>query len=175
MSRTLNKTALRQALVGGGVAAGVMTAGALLVGLSGLAENPRALLQAALSIADTLFSTAMIASSTMLALMLTMLGMTSDEPVKGAFYGRVRQAALLATGTFCTATVFVLFLLIPLDEGQADRTLYEVLYYVITTVGALVGGALVALVLTLYGAITSLISLANESEDAGIAADEAGD
>ena len=169
MPDLIDKTALRQALVGGGVAAAVMGGGALIVGLSEVASSPRALLEAALPVAETLFSTGMIASSTMLALMLTMLGMTAEEHIKSGFYARIRQAATLATYTFCTATVVTLCLVIPFDEGGASETFYTVFYYAVTGIGALVGGALVAVVLTLHGAIVALVDFADDDRDAAIA------
>ena len=172
MSDLLNKTALRQALVSGGIAVTVMAAGVLVIGVSGVAENPQSLLEATLPVARSLFTTAMIASSTMLALMLSMLGMTSDEHIKSAFYDRIQQAATFATAAFCVSTVIVLLLVIPFQQGDPGRTLYTVLYYAVTGVGALVGGALVAVVVTLHGAIGNLIGLLNDDADADIAAGE---
>ena len=168
----IDQTALRQALIGGGVAAVVMGGGALIVGLSEVASSPRALLEATLPVAATLFSTAMIASSTMLALMLTMLGMTADEHIKSGFYARIRQAATFATYTFCTATVVTLCLVIPFDEGGTGDTFYTVFYYAVTGIGSLVGGSLVAVVLTLHGAIIALVDFADDEEDADIAVEE---
>lgn len=166
----VDRNTLRYAIVGGGVAALVMGLGVVIVGSSGLGgDNARTLLEAILPTARDLFSTAMIASSTTLALMLTMLGMTSDQSIKSGFYGQIRQAATIATGVFAVATVALLVLAIPFDQGGAGRTAYSVLYYAIAGVGALVGGALVAVVITLHGAITSLIGLVDDEADASIA------
>lgn len=168
----VRRSTLRNALVGGGVAALVTGVGVVTVGLSGLGgDDARALLEAILPTARTLFSTAMIASSTTLALMLTMLGMTSDERIKTEFYGQIRQAATIATGVFSVAAVVLLVLAIPFQEGGADQTVYAVLYYAIAGVGALVGGALVAVMITVHGAIRNLIGLVDDDADADIAAD----
>ena len=172
----IDRDTLRYAVVGGGVAALVMGVGVVTVGLSGLGgDNARSLLEAMLPTARTLFSTAMIASSTTLALMLTMLGMTSDEPIKSGFYGQIRQAATIAVGVFAAATVVLLVLAIPFQEGGAGQTAYTVLYYVIAGVGALIGGAIVAVMITLHGAITSLIGLVDDDAEASIAADDDGE
>lgn len=169
---SVDKALLRQALVGGGVAALVMGVGVVTVGLSGLSgDNARSLLEAVLPTARSLFSTAMIASSTTLTLMLTMLGMTSDEPIKSGFYGQIRQAATIAVAVFSAATVVLLVLAIPFQEGGASHTAYTVLYYVIAGAGALVGGALVAVMITIHGAIKNLIGLVDGDADADIAAD----
>ena len=172
----LDRDALRYALVGGGVAALVMGIGVVTVGLSGLSgDNARSLLEAMLPTARTLFSTAMIASSTTLALMLNMLGMTSDESIESGFYGQIRQAATIAVGVFAVAAVVLLVLAIPFQEGGAGETAYTVLYYVIAGVGALTGGALVAVMITIHGAITSLIGLVDEDSDTSIEADDGDD
>ena len=172
----VNRSTLRNAVVGGGVAALVTGIGVVTVGLSGLGGgSSRSLLEAILPTARTLFSTAMIASSTTLALMLNMLGMTSDEKIKSEFYGQIRQAATIATGVFSVAAVVLLVLAIPFQQGGADQTVYTVLYYAIAGVGALVGGALVAVMITVHGAIRNLIGLVDDDSDADIAAGESSD
>ena len=166
-----SRTTMRHAAVGGGVAALVMGVGVVTVGVSGLdGGEGEALLEAVLPVAQTLFSTAMIASSTTLALMLTMLGMTSDEQIESGFYAQIRQAATIAVGVFSVATVVVLVLAIPFRQGGAGQTTYTVLYYVISGVGALVGGALVAVMVTLHGAISNLIGLVDDERESSIAA-----
>ncbi len=166
----LDRDTLRQALVGGAVATLVMAVGVLTVGLSGISEDARSLLETTIPVAQGLFTTAMITSSTTLALMLTMLGMTSDQSVKSGFYGQIRQAATLAVGVFSVSTVLVLVLVIPFGEGGTSSTVYTVLYYVITGVGTLVGGTLVAVMITLHGAVRNLIGLVDEEADSDIAA-----
>lgn len=169
----LDRTTVRLAAIGGGVAALVMGVGLVTIGVSTLTSgNAQRLLEATLPTARALFTTAMIASSTTLALMLTMLGMTSDEPVKSRFYGQIRQASTLAVGVFAVATVVVLLLSIPFREGDGGQTLYTVLFFVISGVGALVGGALVAVMITLHQAVGSLIGLVDDDADSEIVADE---
>ena len=167
-----DRTTLRQALVGGGIATLVMAVGVLTVGLSGISQDARALVSSTIPIAQALFTTAMIASSTTLALMLTMLGMTADQTVKSGFYGQIRQAATLAVSVFTAATVLVLVLVIPFEEGNASPTTYTVLYYVITGAGALIGGALVAVMITLHGAVLNLVGLVDPEAESDIAASE---
>ena len=169
--RDLSHTTMRHAAVGGGVAALVMGVGVVSVGVSGLSGGEaESLLEAVLPVARTLFSTAMIASSTTLALMLNMLGMTADEPIKSGFYGQIRQASTISAAVFSVATVAVLVLAIPFREGGAGQTTYAVLYYVVAAVGALVGGALVAVVVTLHGAISNLIGLVDDDQESSIEA-----
>ena len=170
---SLDRTTLRLALIGGGVAALTMGGGLAVIGVSTLmAGSERELLEAALPTVRALFTTAMIASSTTLALMLTMLGMTSDQHVKSKFYGQIRQAATLAVGVFTVATVAVLFLSIPFHEGDSSQVPYATLYFVVTGVGALVGGALVAVMITLHQAVGSLIALVDDEVDSGIIASD---
>lgn len=171
----LDRNTLRQAFIGGGIATMAMGIGVVTVGLSNISGDARTLLEAALPVAQALFTTAMIASSTTLTLMLTMLGMTEGEAVKGSFYGQIRQAATLAVSVFSVATVVVLILVVPFGESDTSSTTYTVLYYVITGVGALVGGALVAVMITIHGAIRNLIGLVDQDSDADIAADSDSD
>lgn len=168
----IDRSTLRYALIGGGAVAFVMAVSSLTVGLSGIGGSARVLLRATLPVAQTLFSTAMIASSTTVALMLTMLGMTSGQSVKSRFYGQIRQAATIAVGVFGVSTVMLLVLVVPFDEGDTTRTVYTVLFYGITGMSALVGGGLVAVMITLLQAIRNLIGLVSEGDDAAILAEE---
>lgn len=175
MSRSgVEGATLRQALAGGIVVALAMALSAVTVGLSGIGGGEaRALLEASLPVAETLFSTAMITSSTTLALMLTMLGMTAEERVDSAFYAQIRRAARIAVAVFAVSTVVLIVVAIPFREGDhTSGTIYTVLYYAITGVGALVGGALVAVMITVYGALRNLIGLVDDEADADIAADD---
>ncbi len=166
----VSRATLRHAVVGGAVVTVVMGLASLTVGLTSVGGGEaRRLLEATLPVAQTLFSTAMIASSTTLALMLTMLGMTSEQEVEEEFYAQIRQAATIAVGVFSTATVVLLVLSVPFREGDgAGGTLYTALYYAITVLGALVGGALVAVMITLYSAIRNLIAVVDDEADADI-------
>lgn len=166
----LDRTTLRLAAIGGGVAALTMGVGVVVIGVSTLtAGNARGLLEATLPTARALFTTAMIASSTTLALMLTMLGLTAEQSVKSAFYGQIRQASTLAVGVFSIATIVVILLSIPFQEGSTGETPYTVLYFVISGIGALVGGGLVAVMITLHQTIGSLIGLVDDDSESDIA------
>lgn len=167
-------TSLRQAVAGGAVVALAMIVSGVTVGLSGIGGGEgEDLLAASLPVAERLFATAMIVSSTTLALMLAMLGMTAEETVDHVFYAQIRRAATLAVAVFAVATVALIVVAIPFREGdQASGTVYTVLYYVIHGVGALVGGALVAVMITMHGAIRNLIGLVDDEDDTPLVADD---
>lgn len=171
---TVERASLRQAVAGGAVVALAMLVSAVTVGLSGVGgSEAKDLLQASLPVAERLFATAMIVSSTTLTLMLTMLGMTAEEHIDSAFYAQIRRAATVAVTVFAVATVALIVVAIPFREGDhTSGTTYTVLYYAISGVGALIGGALVAVMITLHGAIRNLIGLVDEdAEDPAIADD----
>lgn len=161
-------------MAGGVVVALAMAVSAVTVGLSGVGGGEaRALLDAARPVARSLFSTAMITSATTLTLLLTMLGMTAEERVDSAFYARIRRASTITVAVFAVSTTALILLAIPFQEGdQARGTVYTVLYYAITGIGALVGGALVAVMITLHGAVRSLIGLVDSDDEAAIGVDD---
>ena len=165
---------LRRALTAGAVTAGVMAAATLAIGLADSGDG-RNLLEATLPVAQSLFTTGMIVSATTIALMLTMLGMTSDEHIDSDFYDQIELAAMIAVGVFSVSTVVVIGLAIPFREAVSAGTLYTVLFYVIMGIGALVGGALVSVMVTLLGAIRSLIGLVDEGRDSEVASGEGKD
>lgn len=91
---------LRQALVGGAIAAVIAGLG---VGTTGVASGAEArlLLEGVLPTIRFLSSTVIAASATVLALMLTILnlGQGFDRPLRPEHYQRVRQISLLASVT----------------------------------------------------------------------------
>lgn len=170
---TVERASLRQAVAGGAVVALAMIVSAVTVGLSGVGGGEaRDLLRASLPVAERLFATAMIVSSTTLTLMLTMLGMTAEERIDSAFYTQIRRAATVAVAVFAVATVALIVVAIPFREGDhTSGAAYTALYYAISGVGALIGGALVAVMITLHGAIRNLIGLVDDDADAAIVED----
>lgn len=164
----------RRAIVGGVVAAVIAALGILGIRVgSGIAL--RGMLQAMLPSTRFLCSAVMTATATILALMLTLLSFSSntDRRIKSTHYERVRQIALIDSIVFIGAIFLLLFITIPLEESlQVPDFLYSGLYYVILVYSALLGGALITIVLMLYNAVKDLISIVHPAKESGLVVED---
>jgi len=155
------KVDLRKAIAGGAIAAIVSAAGSWVVG-SVHGSQGLVLLEAMLPTTRFLCSSVMTASATVLALMLTLLGLStgSSDRFKASHYQRVQQIALIVAIAFVAATVFLLVLNIPLEESDnIAAAWYSTAYYVVLVASSLLGGLLVAAILMLYDAVRDMIQI----------------
>jgi hypothetical protein len=159
---------LKRALAGGALAAAVTLIGMWLSGLAS-GSDVTVLLRDFIPNAQAFTDTIVLASATILALMLTLLGMSSgsDSQLKAAHYVRIKQIAFGDTVVFVAALTVGLLLNVPLDESsKMSGTLEAVTYYGALGLSALLGGALVAIVLMIYNTVTDMIDvLALDRED----------
>jgi hypothetical protein len=167
---------IRTALVGGFIAALVMGSVSLLVGrVSGVeAEN---LLEATIPTTRFLCSGVMTASATILALMLTLLGISSgtEKSLVQEHYRRIRQIAVTVVIAFIYATVVLVAMVIPFGEDlDIPSGWYVAIYYAVTGSSALLGGLLVAVMFMLYAAIRDLIEVFSTGKDSRLVKDEHG-
>ena len=106
-------------------------------------SEARHLLEGMLPSIRFLCSAVTTATATVLALMLTMLSVSlaREGKFKPSHYNRVRQIALVDTGTFAAAVILLLFLSIPISQSQDDvpTIFYTVLYYLILGYAAFFG------------------------------------
>lgn len=152
----------RGALIGGGIAALVTVSGVVLVGtLSGY--EARKLVLAMLPTARFLCSTFMTVTATVLALMLTVLGLShrASEDVGSSHYDRIRQIAFLDVAAFIASLVFLLLLLaVPIQESEnVPNHWFTSIYYTAIVSSSLIGGLLVAIVLLLNQTLGEMIDL----------------
>ena len=164
----------RQVAIAGFVAGAVALAGMLLVNVSSGSEA-RFLLEAMTPSIHFLCSAVMAASATILALMLTLITFSSGQGtrLKRAHYDRVRQIALVDTITFSAAIVLLLLFSVPLAESaDVPAAWYRVVYYAAILYAAALGGALIAIVLMLYRAITDLIGVIHPDEVSDLVEEE---
>ncbi len=163
----------KRALFGGLLAAGVAAGGQWFVGQVYSGTEARNLLEAMLPSARSVGSAVVTAAGTILALMLTMLSLTNQakSSFDRVFYQRVERIGLLSTIALAMGTLLLLFLSIPLQESQqVPSSWYSYVYYVVIALTASLAGLLVAIVLMLYNAMTSLIQVLRpgpESEGSG--------
>ena len=164
------RTDVRIALVGGVVAALVMGAIVFVVG-SVNSGQARALLEASLPTTRFLASGVMTVSATTLALMLTLLSLSTglDREIKRSHYERIRQIALVDVA----ATLLLVGLVVPLgDATEIPAAWYVGIYYAVSLLAAAIGGVLVAVMLLLYAAVRDLIGVLTGDDDNPLVADD---
>lgn len=166
---------LRRALVGGLLAALVTAGGAWAVGHLSNAEA-RLLMEAALPRMQSLAGTVLLASATILALMLTVLGISrsTETSLKAEHYRRVRRIAFLDAAVFVFAMVVSLILNVPLVESEkVTPRWYNAIYYAALGGASLMGGALISVVLMIYQTVRNVIEVVEpDVEDPAIVASE---
>lgn len=167
---------LRKAILGGLVAAVVSIAGSTMVGQVSGGEG-RLLVEAMLPSTRFLCIAVMTASATILALMLTALGLSRNAPtpLRSSHYKRVEQIALFDSATFVLATLLLLILTIPIGESTTlPGEWYTIAYYVVLVLSSLLGGMLISVILMIYGTIRDLVeAIGLEKEDSPLLVSEA--
>ncbi|MBT8207890.1 MAG: hypothetical protein HKN07_01930 [Acidimicrobiia bacterium] len=155
---------MRFAIIGGSVAALVMFAGVVTVG-SVTPFVGLKLLQSVLPTIRFLASSGLAAGATVMALMLTLIGLTftSDWQFRDIHYIRIKQISLLATWTMLLSIVVLLFLGLPVEEADQLQFYYDVVYYAVLAAASILGGLLVAVALMLHRTISGLVAIGHPS------------
>ncbi len=150
----------RLAWLGGLVAALVAFFGQMLVGVVYNGFEAHALLEALIPSAHSLGGAVVQASATILALMLTLLGLSRKEidDLERGFFRRIEQIALLSSIALASAILLLLFLSIPLQQSKTlPINWFQGIYYALLVIMAGIAGLVVAIVIMLYNAIQSII------------------
>ncbi|MDT0641829.1 hypothetical protein RM553_03190 [Zunongwangia sp. F363] len=150
---------LKRAIVGGVVSTIVMGTGTFILGeLSGY--KAMELLSSSLSGINMLCNTVILGSSTILALMLTLLSISraADSSLTQKHYQDVLRLAKYDTVLIITAIITFLMLNLPIVEShEVPENWYVTIYYVSLGMAAILGGGLIAIVTMLYGTISNII------------------
>ena len=157
---------VKRALIGGILAAVIALAGQWLVGQIYNGYEARKLIETIIPSANFLTSSIVTASATILALMLTMLSITrqTETNFDNDFFRRIEHIGLLTTISLSGSILVLLFLSVPLQESDnMPSHWFTVIYYVLIICLALLTGLIVAIVLMLFNAITSLIEVVRPS------------
>lgn len=136
--------------------------GQYLVGRIYTGAEARQLLQAVVPSARALGTSVVTASSTILALMLTMISLSrhATSRLEQTFFKRIQRIGLLSASALIAAMLLLLFLSIPIQESdQLPSSWYSIVYYTLITITAAVTGLLVAFALMLYNAMQSLVKV----------------
>ncbi len=153
---------VKRALIGGTLAASVALVGQWFIGQIYSGAEARSLVEAMVPAARSVGSSVVTASGTILALMLTMLSLTNQasSSFDRIFYQRIERIGLLSTIALAMGILLLLFLSIPVQESKdVPTSWFSVVYYVLITLTAALAGLLVAIVLMLLNAMTSLITV----------------
>lgn len=152
---------LTSAVVGGVVSAAILASVVLIIGFVSTYEAG-ILIESILPTARFLGSSVLTASATTLALMLTLLGLSSnlDERLADAHYLRVRLIARIDTAAFIGSALLLVLLVIPFtDASEVEGTIYLVVYYSIVGGSAVLAGLMITVVLMIYQTIDDMVGL----------------
>lgn len=116
----------------------------------------------------TLFTTIILASATILALILTLLGISSasNTRLKKFHYKQVLSLAKFACSLFIVALIVYQFLNLPINEAKnLPSEWYSTIYYAILFTSSLLSGMMVTVILMLYDIIHNIIIIVGLGED----------
>lgn len=156
----------QRALFGGICAALITGIGTFTLGdLSGY--EAKVLIKSSLPGINTLCNTIALASATILALLLTLLSVSSgsQSKLKDEHYTQVLRIARIDTGVFILAIIcFQLFNLPITDASEVPTTWYVTIYYISLIISSILSGALISVAIMLYNAIINIIKIVGLGE-----------
>lgn len=164
---------LKGALIGGTVVSTGLLGGVILVGSIGNFQALR-LIEATLPTARFLAGSAMGAGVTVLALMLTLIGITSSSKLifSELLFRRIRNINFLAIAVILVSVSLLVGLAIPIEEVEELDSYYAILYYALAAMVSLLGGLVVATSLMIGGTVIGLVEAARPEGDSYLVADE---
>ena len=159
------------ALIGGVVTAAIAIGAQLMVGLVYADAQAQAFLNTLIPATRSLASSIVTASATILALMLTIIGITSGDSkrLEPRFYQQVRNIARFDTIALAGSLLLLLLFNFPIEEQQAlPATWLDVLYYALLVLVAGITGLFVGTILMLYEAVVDLIIVHNPERESSL-------
>ena len=148
-------------MIGAGIATLMASAAVAIVGsVSGYSAMQ--LLDAALPTIRFLTSTVATAGVTILALMVTLLGLSHsvDTELEAVHYRRIQQIAYMSSIAVAVAVFLLVFLSVPVEQSDdIVQTYAEYVYYGIVIASSLLGGMMITLVLMLLTAVRGLLHI----------------
>lgn len=164
----------RKSLLGGLLATGFTCAGVVLLGnISGY--EAKDLLSVSLSGLNMLCNTIVLASATILALLLTLLGISSGSSsnLKESFYMQVLSIAKFDVVLFISALIMFQFFNIPIMQSDNVPTAwYDTVYWITLTTTSIICGMMITVILMLFNTITNMISIIGLKNDHKMLVDE---
>lgn len=150
-----------RAIIGGVISMLVMGIGAYMLGeLSGY--EAKELIKASLPGINTLCNTIALASATILALLLTLLGITSNasSKLKEDHYQHLLVIAKLDTIVFVASVMSFLLFNLPITESEnVPANWFNIIYYISMAISSVLSAALIVVVLMLYNTVVNMIKI----------------
>lgn len=150
---------IKRAIVGGVVSTIIMGIGTFIIGETSGYEA-RDLLITSSSGINILCNTVILGSSTILALMLTLLSLSraTKSHLTEQHYHNVLTIAKSDTVLIITAVITFLMLNLPITQSnEVPGNWYTYIYYITQGMAAILGGGFIAVITMLYGTIKSVI------------------
>ena len=149
----------KRAIYGGLISSFLIGLGVFLLGnVSGY--EAKQLLSASLPGINMLCNTIILASATILALLLTLLGISSgiESKLKDKHYYEVLNIAKIDTIVFVVVLILFQLLNIPVTEADSVPTrYYRIIYWASLLISSIVSGAMVVVILMLYNTVSNII------------------
>ena len=156
----------KRALYGGIIAAIITGLGAFILGnLSGY--EAKILIKSSLPGINTLCNTIVLASATILALLLTLLSVSSGSKskLKDDHYTQVLRIAKIDTTVFIVSMICFQLFNLPITEAEdVPSTWYVTIYYITLGMSSILSGALISVVIMLYNAVVNIIKIVGLGE-----------
>ena len=150
---------VKRAIAGGVVSTIIMGIGTYILGeVSGY--KAKELLSTSLAGINMLCNTVILGSSTILALMLPLLSLStgSNSRLTKVHYSHVLTIAKFVTILIIVSVITFLMLNLPITESEeVPSTWFTTIYYVSLAMAAILGGGFVAIVTMLYETISNVI------------------
>jgi hypothetical protein len=148
-------------LIGGVIATAFTVIGLVIVGQVYSHLELQQLIEAMTPAMQMLGFTTVTATGTIIALMMTMLGLIhqADVKFKSSFYHSIRRIALFSTIDFIASVLLLSLVGIPFGEADTVPAWWlNLLYYALILANALISGMLVTIILMLYEVVKSMIN-----------------
>jgi hypothetical protein len=135
--------------------------GALFMGRAYSDFHARGLIEAMSASTLTLCFATITASSTVLALMLTIITFTYrlDTEFGEGFYAQIKLIAQLCSFTLILSVAVLLILSIPLTESEPLADWFTAAYYLLTIMVSAIASLMIAIIVLLYNTLNDLIGL----------------
>ncbi|MBU2929425.1 hypothetical protein [Winogradskyella psychrotolerans] len=134
------------------------------------------LLKESLNGLNMLCNTIVLASATIMALLLTLLSVSfgSDMTLKKLHYQQVLNIAKFNVILFIAALILFQFFNIPIIESDnVPMNWYSVIYWITLASTSIISGMMITVILMLYRAITNLIAIIGLGKDHPMLSNEA--
>lgn len=155
----MKKRFAKSAIMGGVIGGAVIFSGAIFLGEISEYEA-KVLIEKSISGLNTLCNTVVLASATILALMLTLLGvgLRSNLDFNKVYYENILQVAKLDTIVIISGLVFFMIFNLPVAESEnLPENWHKILYYTAVALSGILSGTFIVVVIMLYNTIKNII------------------